>query len=168
MVPRPGLAIKRAERALIVAKSSALAPFGLTATEYTNLRILLDNPGTSAAEVARERRVTRQATSLIFASLDKRGLIERRPHPNHRALVEVRLSAAGRVLVEEADRAVLEVEARFVAGLSDRDIDLLQGVLQPCTDNLPPRPTSVRNDRVRSEISSIAPSIASAESLSQR
>jgi len=153
MVHRPGLAIKRAEHALIAAKGWALAPFGLTVTEYASLRILLDHPGTSGAEVARQCLVTPQAISFVFANLERIGLIERRPHPDHGAVREVLLTSAGRALVEQADRAVLDVEARFVAGLSDQDIDLLQRALQRCADNLVPQRKA---SRVRSETTSIA------------
>lgn len=156
MVNRPGLAIKRAEHALISAKGWALAPFGLTVTEYASLRILLDRPGTSGAEVARQCLVTPQAISFVFAHLEQGGLIERRPHPDHGAVREVLLTPAGRALLEQADRAVLDVEARFVAGLSKKDIDLLQRALQRCTDNLAPLSEAVRHGRARSETSSIA------------
>lgn len=151
----PGLAVHRAEHALIAAKAAALAPFGLTVTEYASLRFLLDNPDASASEVAHHCLLTRQAISIVFGNLEQGGLIERRRHPERRAWHEVLLTDAGRGLTEAAGNAVRAVEARFVAGLSDRDIDRLQRALQRCADNVAPQRDTPRSGQVRSEASSI-------------
>lgn len=140
MQERPGVSIKRAEQAMMAAKERALAPFGLTVSQYGTLRVLLDHPGAPGAEVARQCLVTPQAITTVLANLEQRDLIRRRPHPYHRTLREVHLTDAGRRLVEQADRAAVEVEARLVAGLSTRDVDLLQRVLRRCADNLAPDP----------------------------
>ncbi|MDQ3733438.1 MAG: MarR family transcriptional regulator [Actinomycetota bacterium] len=164
----PGLAIKRAEHALMAAKGSALAPYGLTVTEYASLRVLMDDPGTSAAEVARQCLVTPQAISFVFVNLEEGGLIERRPHPLHGAAREVLLTDAGRALMEHADRAVMAVEARLVKGLSHREVDVLQRALRHCTENLAPHRKRVRTSQLKSVASSIPASMSSAESLSHR
>jgi len=167
-VDEAGLAIKRAEHALIMAKGWALAPFGLTGTEYASLRVLLDDPGTSAAEVARQCLVTPQAISFVFANLEQGGLIQRRPRPDHGALREVLLTDAGRTVMEQADQAVRQVEARLLDGLSDEEVDVLLRGLYRCAENLAPHRKGIRNGQGRSVTSSITSAIASAESLSHR
>lgn len=55
---RLGLDIKRAEQALMAAKSTALKDAGLTVAQYAALLALSDNPGISGAALARECLVT--------------------------------------------------------------------------------------------------------------
>ena len=138
MRERPGLSIKRAEQAMMAAKGRALAPFGLNVSQYATLLVLVDNPGTPGAELARQCLVTPQAITTVLANLEQRGLIQRRPHRYHRTLREVHLTEAGRQLVAQADQVALDVEARLVDGLSEHEVDLLQRALRRCADNLAP------------------------------
>ncbi|MCP2168066.1 MarR family winged helix-turn-helix transcriptional regulator [Goodfellowiella coeruleoviolacea] len=136
MTERLGLWIKRAEQTMIAAKEHALRPLGLTVPQYAAMVVLLELPGASGAELARRCLVTPQTMATVLANLESKGLVERQPHPYHRKLHEIRLTPAGRRLVDKADRAALAVEARLAAGLSEQDQKTLRELLDRCVDNL--------------------------------
>jgi DNA-binding MarR family transcriptional regulator len=54
----------------------------------------------------------------LIKSLDQRGLIERRPHPTDRRAQGLHLSATGRQLQAEAQRAATQLESEVAPALS--------------------------------------------------
>src|SRR5690606_41892628 len=80
---RPGSAIKQAEQALIAEKTRVLRPFGLTVPQYAALYALSLAPGASGARLARLCSATPQSMTTLLKNLESRGLLERRPSPDH-------------------------------------------------------------------------------------
>jgi DNA-binding MarR family transcriptional regulator len=110
---RLGMLIKRAEQALISAKTKALRPLGLTVPQYAALLMLHERPGVSGAELARLCAVTPQTMNTIVTNLEEKRLLERRSHPIHSHVLETTLTSRGRDVLERADRAALAVEKRL-------------------------------------------------------
>jgi DNA-binding MarR family transcriptional regulator len=133
---RFGLIVKRAEQALIAAKERALRPLGLTVPQFMAMYRLAEHPGAPAAELARQCFVSPQNMTTVVTNLETKGLVERRPHPYHRALVELRLTAQGRRLLRRADRVTLAVESRLIEGIDRGDLELADAVLARCIENL--------------------------------
>ncbi|WP_329203230.1 MULTISPECIES: MarR family winged helix-turn-helix transcriptional regulator [unclassified Streptomyces] len=111
MEERIGEHIKRVEQELTSAKHAALRPFKLSVPQYNVLLALQQQPGLSGAALARRGMVTPQTMSSVLATLEGRGLVERRPHPIHQHILEGRLTRTGGALIRRADEAVREVEA---------------------------------------------------------
>lgn len=132
---RTGHAIKRAEQALIAAKDAALRPFDLTVPQYAALLLLDGQPGLSGAELARRAMVTPQTMSTVLGNLERKGLVERAPHPVHTRVVETRLSRTGRALLRKADQEALRVEAALDQALGD-DVSRLRRALAVAADAL--------------------------------
>lgn len=127
---RLGTYIKRAEQALMGAKNAALKPAGVTIPQYAALYVLSENPGISAAELARRCGVTPPTMNTVLTNLRERGLIERTPHEWHRNVLETRLTDEGRKVMRAADKRAVPVEralaAEFTAAERAALIELLE------------------------------------------
>ena len=131
-----GYAMKEAAAALRTAMDDALRPLDLSVSQYSSLEVLGQQPGLSAAQLARRTFVTRQSMQGVLAGLAARGLLTRPDAaPQGRAL-PTELTPAGRDLLAQASRAVADVEARMLAGLSAEDRRRLHGDLTRCTEAL--------------------------------
>jgi DNA-binding MarR family transcriptional regulator len=132
---RVGYLLKRAQHALRTALDDALGRLGLTIAQYAALAALEDGP-LSGAALARRCFVTPQAMNEVLVGLERRGLVERRPHASHGRVLEARLSPAGRAALAPAHRAVLAVEKRMVEGLDEAERRRLVSALRRCVAGL--------------------------------
>ncbi|MFE7576888.1 MarR family winged helix-turn-helix transcriptional regulator [Streptomyces sp. NPDC057521] len=126
---RLGLDIKRAEQALMAAKSAALKDAELTVAQYAALLALSDNPGISGAALARECLVTPQAMAGVLKHLEERGLIARSAHPYHQKMLETRLTEAGTETLRLADERAVRIERRIADALTPEERDTLRDLL---------------------------------------
>ncbi|MGI5208523.1 MarR family winged helix-turn-helix transcriptional regulator [Spirillospora sp. CA-108201] len=129
---RLGSHLKRAEQALNGAKQAALKPSGLTVPQYAALLHLDDNPGMSAAALARKCAVTPPTMNTVLKNLQERGLIERTPHEWHRNILETRLTAEGAAVLESADARAVKVERGLAAEFTDAERRTLVDLLGRC------------------------------------
>lgn len=131
-----GYAMKEASAALRGAMDDALRPLELSVSQYSSLEVLGQQPGLSAAELARRTFVTRQSMQGVLQGLAARGLLTRPAEaPQGRAL-PTELTADGRALLRRASRAVAEVEHRMLDGLSAEDQGQLHRDLVRCAEAL--------------------------------
>ena len=111
------------------AVNEAVRPHGVTPTQIGALNRLVQEPGLSGAELARRLLVTPQAAQLALASLEERGLVERRPDPHHGRIVRTYLTEQGQKVVALCMDEALRAEGDFLAVLDPAErkqlIDLL-------------------------------------------
>ncbi|HUF97550.1 MAG TPA: MarR family transcriptional regulator [Ilumatobacter sp.] len=81
-------------------------------------------------ELIRSTMVTTGAITNRIDRLEERGLVERSPSTTDRRSVVVRLTPAGRDLVDQVVTSHLEVEHRLLAVLSPRERELLAATLR--------------------------------------
>jgi DNA-binding MarR family transcriptional regulator len=93
------------------AMDAALREHGLNHPQYGVLSVLAREPGLSGADLARAYSQTPQAMNGVLATLERAGLIERRPHPTHGRILQVRLTAEGSERLAKATPAVRRLEA---------------------------------------------------------
>jgi DNA-binding MarR family transcriptional regulator len=129
---RVGYLIKRAQTVLHNASAEALAPQGLTVTEFAVLTALEDEPGLSNADLARRAFVTPQSMHTVFKELENRELLVRRSHPDHRRVLRAELTRSGRATLREAADAVTAVEELMLSRLSESARSRLAGSLSSC------------------------------------
>ncbi|MCC5480718.1 MarR family winged helix-turn-helix transcriptional regulator [Streptomyces sp. NPDC059680] len=129
---RLGSHLKRAEQALNATKTAVLKPAGLTVAQYAALLHLSDNPGISAAALARLCGVTPPTMNTVLKNLQDRGLITRSPHEWHRNVLETRLTDEGRAVMTDADTAAVRVERALAAEFTDAERGTLTGLLARC------------------------------------
>lgn len=133
---RIGSHLKRAEQALGATKAAVLKPSGLTVAQYAALLGLDENPGISAAALARRCGVTPPTMNTVLKNLQDRSLIERTPHEWHRNILETRLTEEGRALLADADERAVRVERALAAEFTDEEREALIGLLGRCVELL--------------------------------
>ncbi|MFJ6757502.1 MULTISPECIES: MarR family winged helix-turn-helix transcriptional regulator [unclassified Streptomyces] len=137
---RIGSHIKRAEQALLAAKSAAVKAAAVTVPQYTALLWLSEKPGISAAGLARLCGVTPPTMNTVLKNLQERGLIERTPHELHGNVLETRLTDEGRAVMEVADARAVAVERSLAQEFTAEERELLIRLLGRCVRRLDPRP----------------------------
>lgn len=133
---RLGFHLKRAEQALNATKNAVLKPAGVTVAQYAALLHLAENPGISAAALARLCGVTPPTMNTVLRNLQDRGLIERTPHEWHKNVLETRLTGEGRAVMADADARAVRVERALAAEFTDEERDTLVTLLGRCVDLL--------------------------------
>lgn len=133
---RLGSHLKRVEQELQTVKSAAVKPAGLTVPQYAALFVLDEQPGISAAELARRCAVTPQTMTTILRNLESAGMIERTPHPLHRHVIETRPTTLGRKSLDQADERAAGVERRLAAAFSEEELDTLRVLLARVSESL--------------------------------
>ncbi|MFE9579023.1 MarR family winged helix-turn-helix transcriptional regulator [Nocardia sp. NPDC006044] len=131
---RVGSYVKRAEQALQTAKHAALKPAGVTVPQYAALLFLDENPGISAAALARLCGVTPPTMNALLTNLQERGLIERTPHAWHKNILETRLTEAGAAVMRDADARAVRVEQAVAEGFTDAERATLEQLLTRCAE----------------------------------
>jgi DNA-binding MarR family transcriptional regulator len=131
--PRISYVIARLERAVRAAINERVRPYGLTTLQYTTLSVLgRRGEPLSNAQLARRAYMTPQAMSEVLEALERKQLIQRSPHPNHRRVFPASLTAKGRRVLAACDDAVEEMEEEMLRELSPSARDAFAEALKSC------------------------------------
>jgi DNA-binding MarR family transcriptional regulator len=121
--------VKRAEQAMVRTKSTALKLVGLTPAQYVALVELEQQPGITAASLARACLVTPQAMMILLKTMDQQGLITRSAHLRHPNVLELRMTDVGREALREARERVDPIEQRVFGAFSAKDLAAFRELL---------------------------------------
>ena len=146
---RVGYLIKRAQTVLHNAMADTLGPHGLTVTQFAVLTGLDEEPGLSNADLARRAFVTPQSMHAVLQELERLQFVVRRPHPQHRRVLQAVLTEAGRRTLTSAANAVDAMEEQMLRKLSNPARSRLASALSACIDSLTETPTSSVARRLR-------------------
>jgi DNA-binding MarR family transcriptional regulator len=114
--------VKRAEQAMLRAKSTALKFVGLTPAQYVALHELDAQPGITAATLARLCLVSPQAIMILLKSMEQQGLITRAFHLRHANVLELHMTDAGREALHAARVRVEPMEAGVLEAYSPKEL----------------------------------------------
>jgi DNA-binding MarR family transcriptional regulator len=128
-MPRLGYLFKRIYLQFGELVSTALAPLGIDNREWAVLISLDEQRALSQAEVANLVGIDRTTMVALVDELQKKALVERRPHDADRRKNVVAITDAGRAVRKRAARAVDTVELRFLAGLGEPEAKRLKAAL---------------------------------------
>ena len=131
-----GYLVYRVERQLRTRLDEAVRAHGVTTTEYVTLSVLRQRDGLSSAQLARWAFVTPQAMNLVVSALEKRGLVRRRPDPDHGRVLRTSVTTKGVGVLERCDRSMDLIEADMLKDLDTDDIELLRQMLAACAHAL--------------------------------
>lgn len=109
---------------------TALASAELSFTGFTVLWVLWIWGEQEARHVADESGVSRGTLTGVVTTLERRGLVRRRPHPDDRRSVLVAATPAGEALMAELFPVFNAEEAKVSAGLDARQKDELADALR--------------------------------------
>ncbi len=115
--PRISYVIARLERAIRREINERVSRYDLTVLQYTTLSVLGRRGELSNAQLARRSYMSPQAMSEVIEALESKGLVRRKPHPNHRRVYPAVLTARGRKVLAECEQAVDEMETEMLEGL---------------------------------------------------
>ncbi len=93
--------LRRAAATQRLAMERALAGAKVTPAQYAVLRIIVEAPGLSNADIARIERLTPQTTSVIIANLERRRAVVRRAHETHGRIRRAEATESGLRLLWE-------------------------------------------------------------------
>ena len=120
--PGVSYAIARLHQRLFAAITERVAASGLTTLQFTTLSVLSRHGAPlSTSQLARRAFMTPQSMSEVIHALERKGLIKRNPHPNHRRTLPATLTAKGRRALAECDEAVAVFEDAMLEGFSAKD-----------------------------------------------
>jgi DNA-binding MarR family transcriptional regulator len=125
-----GYNARRAALAVIGVFLQRMAPYGLRPVDFSVLTLIAHNPGITSRQVCAALDILPPNLVGMIKSLDKRGLIERRPHPTDRRAQGLHLSPAGRKLQKDAQSTATKLESDVASRLSAQELDLLKELLQ--------------------------------------
>ena len=88
--------LKQAWYFSLTAVNDAVSQHGVSTAQIGVLRQLANEPGLSGAELARRLLITPQGVQLALKALEQRGLVERKPDPQHARILQAYLTDQGR------------------------------------------------------------------------
>ena len=131
--PRISYVVARLERAVHAGINERVRPHGLTTLQYTTLSVLGSRgQPLSNAQLARRAYMTPQSMIVVIDALERKLLIRRDPHPNHRRVYPAILTPKGRRVLAKCDAAVDEMEQEMLSELSPEQRTLLREWLKSC------------------------------------
>jgi DNA-binding MarR family transcriptional regulator len=130
-------AIARLHQIVFAGITERVAPYGLTALQFTTLSVLSRHGAPlSTSQLARRAFMTPQSMSEVIHALERKGLIKRNPHPNHRRTLPATLTAKGRRVLTACDAAVSEFEDAMLDGFSEADRATFRNMIKTAARNL--------------------------------
>ena len=125
-----GYNARRAALTVISIFLPRMAPYGLRPVDFSVLSLIGHNPGVTSRQLCAALDILPPNLVGMIKSLDKRGLIERRPHPTDRRAQGLHLSAAGKKLQRAAQATATRLEREATHALSEDEVQTLIGLLR--------------------------------------
>ena len=125
-----GYNARRAYSAVSALFFERMAPYGLKQVEYSVLALLAHNPGATSRQLCATLDILPPNLVSLISALDRRGLIERRPHPRDGRAIGLHLTPAGLALAQETEKEVVQLESDAARALTERERATLRQLLQ--------------------------------------
>lgn len=116
--------------------TEALAPLGLTISQFTAMSVLDARGQASNAQLAERSFITPQSANEVMNAMAARGWVTREPDPTHGRIVLLQLTDDGREVLRQCERAVRTIEAHMLAGIAPDVAGAVQGHLETFVRNL--------------------------------
>jgi len=107
-----------------------LAPWDVTAAQYTALSVLNSHGQLSNAQLAERSMVSPQSANEMVKLMETRGWITRESAASHGRIINIRLTRKGETLLRQCDTAVVQVERALLAELDAAQFGALHAQLR--------------------------------------
>ena len=128
------IAMLRARENVMSQLRTMLAKGGVTEQQWRVLRVLAEGGQMDPKDIARQACLLNPSLTRIMQILEKKGLIERRVHPQDRRRVIVSISGDGNALIKrltpESSRIFADLEAKFGKEQLEQLLDLLNALAE--------------------------------------
>jgi DNA-binding MarR family transcriptional regulator len=111
-----GFALRRAQLSVFADYSAAVQDLGVTAAQFSVLRLVHANAGVRQTAIAAALGIEAPRTAFVLDELARRGLLERQPSPSDRRARALYLTPAGRRVLRMLNRR----EAAHAARMNER------------------------------------------------
>jgi len=112
-----------------------MEPYGLRVVDFSVLTLIAHNPGVTSRQICAALAILPPNLVGMIKDLEKRGLLQKRPHPIDRRAQGLHLTDAGLAVQGETQAVVASLENQSVTHLSDAEretlITLLRKVYRP-------------------------------------
>ena len=129
-----GYNARRAALHIIGVFMERMVAYELKVVEFSVLSLLAHNPGLTSRHVCATLSIMPPNLVGLVAALEKRGLLERRPHPSDGRAMGLYLTQNGEALTAEAEQAVAQLEVDATANLTTSERKTLIRLLQKVYD----------------------------------
>jgi DNA-binding MarR family transcriptional regulator len=130
-----GYNARRASLVIIETFMVRMAPYDLKVVDFSVLSLVAHNPGITSRQLCAALNVLPPNLVGLIAALERRGLIERLPHPSDGRAMGVHLTPQGTELMVRAEKTAFDLEMDATSRLTDAErktlIRLLQKVYTP-------------------------------------
>ncbi len=125
-----GYNARRASLAVIEVFMERMAVYRLKVVDFSVLSLVAHNPGVTSRQLCATLNVLPPNLVGIVAALERRGLIERTPHPSDGRAMGLHLTPAGVDLTAQAEGTAAELEVDATARLTTAERKTLIRLLQ--------------------------------------
>jgi DNA-binding MarR family transcriptional regulator len=125
----------------------AMRPHGISGPQSGVLDRIYEKPGVSGIEISRAMLTTPQAVQIMLATLERKGLIERRQDPNNGRSIQAFLTEKGHSVILKCRAEAFAAEQRLAEGFSAEERETAIRFLERFLD----RPIAERAGREPSE-----------------
>ena len=129
-----GYNTRRASLAIIEVFMERMAVYDLKVVDFSVLSLVAHNPGVTSRQLCAALNVLPPNLVGLIAALERRGLIERRPHPSDGRAMGVHLTPTGAELTQQAEQTAAQLEEDATARLTAAERKTLIRLLQKVYD----------------------------------
>ena len=125
-----GYNARRAALTIIEVFLDRMSVYGLRPVDFSLLSLVSHNPGITSRQLCSTLGILPPNLVKLVADLDKRGLLQRKPHPTDGRAIGLHLTAEGRKMVRDAEATARELEDGVAAPLTAEERETLMTLLQ--------------------------------------
>lgn len=129
-----GYNTRRASLSIIAVFMERMAVYDLKVVDFSVLSLAAHNPGITSRQLCATLNVLPPNLVGLVAALERRGLIERRPHPNDGRAMGLHLTPTGAELTTQAEQTAAQLEEDATARLTAAERKTLIRLLQKVYD----------------------------------
>jgi DNA-binding MarR family transcriptional regulator len=113
-----GYNLRRGTLTVIEVFLQRMAPYGLRPVDFSVMSLITHNPGITSRQLCTSLGILPPNLVGMVGTLEKRDLIERRPHPHDGRAMGLHLTPSGQKLMRDAERTATELETEIAGRLT--------------------------------------------------
>jgi len=125
-----GYNARRAALAVIEVFMQRMSPYDLRPVDFSVLSLVTHNAGITSRQLCSALGILPPNLVGMVNALEKRGLVERQPHPHDGRAVGLHLTAAGHKLMREAEKTAAQLESEAAGKLTAAEVKTLIRLLK--------------------------------------
>ena len=125
-----GYNARRAALAIIEVFLDRMSVYGLRPVDFSLLSLVSHNPGITSRQLCSALGILPPNLVKLVADLDKRGLLQRKPHPTDGRAIGLHLTSEGRKMMRDAEVTARALEDGVAARLTQAERETLMTLLK--------------------------------------